>query len=211
MQLAEKYRPRDWGEVIGQEKIVKRLRMLTARPDWDRDAWILSGPSGAGKTSLALLVAGKLAKHEFDLTELDGENCTVQNVRELTDRWQYCPWGGGWRVVVVNEYHCMTPKAVQVWLTALERIPRRTLVIFTSTKDEADLFGEFAGPFASRCKCFALTNQGLAQKFAERAREIADREGLNGAPAKAYLRLVQEKHNNFRAVLQAVEAGEMIE
>jgi hypothetical protein len=56
-----------------------------------------------------------------------------------------------------------------------------------------------------------LTNQGLTPAFAKRAREIAEAEGLNGKPEAAHLRLVQRCRNNMRAVLQAVESGEMLE
>ena len=74
-----------------------------------------------------------------------------------------------------------------------------------------DLFGTDDGPFASRCHKIRLTNQGLAQAFAERARTIADREGLNGRPIGDYVKLVRDCKNNMRRVLQRIEAGEMLE
>jgi len=88
------------------------------------------------------------------------------------------------------------------------------VVIFTTTRDGEDaLFEDHidAHPLLSRCVQIPLTNQGLAQAFAKRAREIAETEGLNGKPDSAYLRLVQRCHNNMRAVLQAVESGEMLD
>ena len=41
-------------------------------------------------------------------------------------------------------------------------------------------------------------------------REIAQAEGLDGQPVSAYVQLVQRHDNNFRAVLQSIEAGEML-
>ena len=53
MQLYEKYRPKTLTDFIGQPKIVSALDRITNRPDWDRDAFWIQGPSGTGKTSLA--------------------------------------------------------------------------------------------------------------------------------------------------------------
>jgi len=111
----------------------------------------------------------------------------------------------------VNEAHAVPRQAVQWLLTALERIPSKTFWFFTTTEEiRDDLFGEFGRPLASRCKLLRLTSQGLAPKFAARAREIADAEGLNGQPESKYLRLVQDCKNNFRLVLQRIEMGEML-
>ena len=74
------------------------------------------------------------------------------------------------------------------------------------------MFGDAdSGPFASRCHRITLTNQGLAQAFAERAKHIAEAEGLDGRPVEAYVRLVKSCGNNMRAVLQRIEAGEMLD
>jgi DNA polymerase-3 subunit gamma/tau len=207
--LYEKYRPTTWAEFIGQPKVVERLRRVTERAGWDRDAIWLSGGSGCGKSSAALIIARQVATDLF-IDELDGDKCNVQAVRDL-ERVLGLSAPNSWRVVIVNEAHAMSRQAVQAWLTLLERLPLHALIIFTTTQEESvDLFGDFTAPLLSRCKVFTFTNQGLAQVFAKRAREIALAENLDGKPEAAYVRLVQDCHNNMRAVLQRIEAAEMI-
>ena len=87
----------------------------------------------------------------------------------------------------------------------------KDLVSLCTVGAKSLLFGDHdSGPFASRCFQVTLTNQGLAKPFAERAKAIAEAEGLDGKPMGAYVRLVQDCKNNMRAVLQRIEAGEML-
>ena len=61
----------------------------------------------------------------------------------------------------------------------------------------------------SRCLRLDLARRGLAELFAQRAYEIADKENLNGRPIEQYVRLCKENRNNMRAVLQTIETGAM--
>ncbi len=210
MQLFEKYRPKTLADFIGQGKVKTQIERLMSRSDFDRDALWLQGPSGTGKTSLAWIVAQQVA-NDFDITELDGDKCNVQAVREIEKNIGICSMFGGWKVWIVNESHGMSRQSVQAWLSLLERLPAKRLIIFTTTEPlQEDLFGNFSAPFASRCKVFSFTNQGLAQQFAARAKEIASIENLDDQPLQRYVRLVQDCKNNFRAVLQKIDAGEML-
>ncbi len=212
--LHEKYRPRDFASFAGNAKAVARLRRVIDRPDFAGDAFWIVGPGGTGKTSLAWIIARKFAGHDIDIVELDGEACTVDAVRAAAVTMHYSAMGGGMRIWIVNEAQAMTPRAVQAWLTTLDPPPPRTIVIFTTTDDSPDLFGQYAGPFRSRCKTVAFTNQGLAPLFAKRLVAVADLEGLNnrnGDALKTALRIVQREHNNMRAALQAVDNGELCE
>ena len=219
MQLCEKYRPGVWDEFIGQPKVLRRVRMMLDRPGFGEgggEAFLITGPSGTGKTTLAQLISRALGVqpgNAWNYLELDGDKCTAEAVRSLDDQTRAASmFSDEWRVIIVNEAHAITSRAVQAWLTLLERLPERWLVVFTTTEPaDNKLFGNFSEQMLSRFAVLTFTNQGLAKDMASRAREIAQSEGLDGQPVQRYVRLVQDKHNNFRAVLQAIYAGEMIE
>ena len=211
MELYQKYRPKDLSEFIGQDKIKKQLSALMAREGWDRDSIWIQGPSGTGKTSLAWIVGRMVAGDDFDIIEYDGTDINKGAMTDIERNISLYPMFGGWKVYIINEAHNMTRAAVQSWLTILERLPAKRLIVFTTTENiEADLFGNFSSPFGRRCKVFTFTNQGLSQLFANRARKIADIENLNGKPEQAYIRLVQSCKNNMGMVLQRIEQAEML-
>jgi len=209
--LYEQYRPKTWDELLGQDKVRAKIEVLKKRGLAGRAFWI-SGASGTGKTTTAKLIAGEIAE-PFYIDELDAGACCASVLRSWEDSSHYGAPGKGGRAFIVNESHGLSKVAVRQLLVMLERIPKHVCWIFTTTTDGMTLFEdahEDASPLLSRCTELRLTNQGLSKVFAERAKQVAQAEDLDGQPIEKYIRLVSDNKNNMRAVYQKIEEGAMI-
>ena len=211
--LYERFRPRAWGDVVGQDKVVERLKQLGARSGLAGRAYWLAGGSGTGKTTIARLIAAQVAE-EMNVEEIDASEATPARLKDIERTSAVFAFGEKpGRAFLLNEAHGLSKSAVRQLLVLLERIPSHVVWAFTTTTEgQENLFEDCidASPLLSRCIRLDLARRGLAEAFAARAQAIAQRENLDGRPLKDYLRLVQDCHNNFRAVLQEVESGAMM-
>lgn len=130
MSILTRYRPKTWEEFVGQEKVVDNLR---AALESDVSAVLFSGPSGAGKTTLARLVATEL---DAELVELDAATYGgIDRIREFQTLVRFVPLEHTGRVIVVDEAHRLTGQAWDALLKLIEEPPEHVCFVFTTTNE----------------------------------------------------------------------------
>src|SRR5262245_46100025 len=162
--LTEQYRPKTWGEVVGQEKVVTGIQALAKRGLAGRAYW-LSGQSGTGKTTIARLIAADVAD-AFSTEEVDAAALTVSELQQIVRDMNVRGWGEkGGRAYIVNEAHALRKPVIRQLLVLLERIPSHVVIIFTTTTEGQEaLFEDYddASPLLSRCLRLDLAQIGRA-------------------------------------------------
>jgi len=114
MNIYEKYRPKQWADVIGQDKVIEQILQLKKRGLAGRAYWI-SGQSGTGKTTIARLLAQDVAD-EWYIEEVDATSLTPAVLSKIESAMQLYSLGKGGRAIIINEAHGLSRPAVrQLW------------------------------------------------------------------------------------------------
>ena len=83
MSLANKYRPKDWSEMVEQSLIVEVLQKICEADTIAQRNFLLVGPAGTGKTSISRIMSNRINKGDSEIIEIDAaSNNGVEAMRK---------------------------------------------------------------------------------------------------------------------------------
>ena len=204
--LPERMRPQSFDEFVGQEHILASDRVLRRSIEADRvPSFILWGPPGSGKTTLARLVAGVTQAHFEPISAVASGVADLRRiVAESRDRQAMYQRP---TILFVDEIHRFNKSQQDVILPHVED---GTVTLIGATTENPSF--EVNAPLLSRCRVFTL--QALAQEQMEGIvrRALSDeQQGLGQLHPiltdDAMSHLVNISNGDARVALNALETA----
>lgn len=177
--LYRKYRSKSLDEVVGQRHVTDILARAISLGKVSH-AYLLTGPRGVGKTSIARILAHEInglvydedATH-LDIIEIDAaSNNGVEDVRDLRDKVQIAPVSAKKKIYIIDEVHMLSKAAFNALLKTLEEPPEHVVFILATTDVE-----KLPATIVSRTQRFSFRSIGT-EDAVKHLRYIADSEKI---------------------------------
>lgn len=178
--LADRMRPREFDDFVGQEKIAGPRRALRKMIEEDRlQSLIFWGPPGTGKTTLARLIARRTAAR---FVQFSAVSSGIREVREVMSEADSFRRKTGRRTVVfIDEIHRFNKAQQDAFLPYVES---GTIILIGATTENPSF--EVNSALLSRSKVFVLESLTADHLIAIMRRAIEDSErGIAAANVRA--------------------------
>src|SRR5664279_5237948 len=136
--LYRKYRSKTLDEVVGQKHVTDILARSLKQGKVSH-AYLLTGPKGVGKTSIARILAHEInglpyddENTNLDIIEIDAaSNNSVEDVRDLREKVQIAPVAANKKIYIIDEVHMLSKAAFNALLKTLEEPPEHVVFILS--------------------------------------------------------------------------------
>jgi DNA polymerase-3 subunit gamma/tau len=195
--LYEKHRPYQFGQIIGQDKIIAVLRAQSRQKQFAH-SYLFFGYSGTGKTTVARIIAMAMNcthivdgagepcgecqdclairhSHHWDVLEMDsGRFRGIDDIRNLAYKANFAPIGKR-KVYILDECQQLTPEAWNSLLKLLEEPPPHLCLILCTTNGLGD--GKIPETVVSRCELYPFSKLE-ANDMQRELKMVADKEHM---------------------------------
>ena len=160
MGLYQKHRPRRLRQVVGNEDTIQSISKILAGTEIPH-AFLFTGQSGCGKTTISRIIAKQLGATGSDYKEIDSADFRgIDMVRDLRRKAAYKPIEGTARVWLVDEVHKMTNDAQNAFLKLLEDPPNHAYFLLATTDPQ-----KLLPTIKSRCLTYEMKPLNFKQSI----------------------------------------------
>lgn len=229
MSLDEKYRPRVYEDVLGQDSTVAILKEIVREGRGFRQSYVFAGQYGSGKTTQARILARALlcnnpndgspcdecsscktmldnpSKHD-DFVEVDAANHSKkEDIAKIVDDIQYGTFSGNQKVYIFDESHDLSKASQDALLLPLENTrpgsqDKMLVCIFCTTEPT-----KMRPAILSRCAPVFKIRVNSPEVIARRLKRICDQESIE-ANEEALKLIAEVSESHIRDCLKAIEA-----
>lgn len=138
--LYRKYRSKRLSEIVGQDHVTDLLSRALKQQK-TAHAYLLTGPRGTGKTSVARILAHEINQlpytdesEHLDIIEIDAaSNNGVDDVRDLREKALIAPSQASKKIYIIDEVHMLSKPAFNALLKLMEEPPAHVVFILATT------------------------------------------------------------------------------
>ena len=136
MDLALKWRPKIFAEVVGQPIVIGILTRQIQEKKW-HNCYLFCGAHGTGKTTCARIFANAINNNQGEPIEVDAASHNgVDDIRNLIVDAQQSSIDCDYKVYIIDEAHMITTQGWNAALKLIEEPPAHTIFIFCTTNPE---------------------------------------------------------------------------
>ena len=169
--LAERLRPKNLGEFVGQKHLLGEGKVLRRLIESDRvSSMIFWGPPGVGKTTLARIIAYHTQARFVDFSAVTSG---IKEIRALMQQAEEGRRFGSKTIVFVDEIHRFNKAQQDAFLPFVEK---GSIILIGATTENPSF--EVNGALLSRCKVFVLKPLDPSDLFSMLKRALQDERGF---------------------------------